>query len=139
MPTNPNTLMDNARCIDNCIPVGMQMAVLIGLIDALGAVGGGSTIGFQNGVPVVPPTTTSQVSLSINLLTGLLYYWNPTTQAWTLVTTGSSTNSGYSGNYAGGVPSPVPTSTLAMAIDTSNNAVWLWFGAAWHDTGMQTA
>lgn len=50
------------------------------------------------------------------------------------VSTGSNW---FSGNYGGGVPTPTPTGT-AGAIDTSNKEFWIFFGGAWHDTGIQT-
>lgn len=135
MPTNPNILMDNARCVDNCIPAGMQMAVLIGLIDALASVGGGSSIGFQSGVPVVPPSNTSQVSLNINLLTGLLYYWNPSTLTWTLVTTGAGAQQVYTS--AGNPNGVVLVSTVlpCICLDTIGQITWQKTDSALTNTG----
>lgn len=44
---------------------------------------------------------------------------------------------GFVANYAGGVPTAVPTAVLAFAVDTSsNNELWVWFNAAWHDSGI---
>ena len=51
----------------------------------------------------------------------------------------SGGSAGFSGNYGGGTPTPVPTSAVALAVDTSNNAVWIWFGGAWHNTGLTTS
>ena len=44
-------------------------------------------------------------------------------------TGGGSAN--YVANYAGGTPTPVPTSGNPFAVDTSIPALWVWNGAAW--------
>lgn len=43
-----------------------------------------------------------------------------------------------SGNYAGGTPNFTPSTPTAATIDTSNNHFWIFFGNAWHDTGLFT-
>lgn len=36
------------------------------------------------------------------------------------------------GNYAGGQPNFTPTSGTGMAVDTSNNSIWVYTNGAWH-------
>lgn len=37
----------------------------------------------------------------------------------------------YYANYGGGTPTPVPTSGVPIAVDSSTGATWVWSGAAW--------
>lgn len=43
-----------------------------------------------------------------------------------------------SGNYGGVAPPNTPPSSPFGAIDTNNNAFWIYFSGAWHNTGVQT-
>jgi len=38
----------------------------------------------------------------------------------------------FSGNYGGGVPTDVPTTTQAIAFDTSNGTQWNYYSGTWH-------
>lgn len=38
----------------------------------------------------------------------------------------------FCGNYSAGTPSAVPTTSCAIAVDTSNGTVWYYYGSAWH-------
>lgn len=38
----------------------------------------------------------------------------------------------FSDNYAGGQPNFTPTTSTAIAIDTSNGTQWNWYSNAWH-------
>jgi len=38
----------------------------------------------------------------------------------------------FAGNYAGGQPNFTPTTSAAIAIDTSNGTQWDWYSNAWH-------
>jgi hypothetical protein len=90
MPT-PNTdqLMNDARCIDKCIPDGEKMAVLVSVLYQLlqngtGGGGGGAVqqITSGNADPVSAPATPAIVNLYVNLTSGTIWQWNPNTQAW---------------------------------------------------------
>lgn len=39
---------------------------------------------------------------------------------------------GFSGNYGGGTPTDTPTTSVAIAYDTSNGQPWAWYSGAWH-------
>lgn len=69
MSTDPNTLMDQARCIDNCIPAGMQMAVLIGLIDTLSETSNSSS-GVPSGVILMWSGPVATIPSGWNLCDG---------------------------------------------------------------------
>lgn len=56
--------------------------------------------------------------------------------AWLAITSSGSGMQGFQGNYSGGTPSDSPTSTLAFAVDISDNQLWIWFSSAWHNTGI---
>lgn len=56
--------------------------------------------------------------------------------AWTSIVTTANSAQGYAANYSAGTPSPTPTAALALAVDTSNGKLWIWFSAAWHDSGI---
>lgn len=45
---------------------------------------------------------------------------------------GGGGGSVFSGNYGGVAPVIVPTTTAAIAIDTSDGTVWYWYSGAWH-------
>ena len=45
---------------------------------------------------------------------------------------GSSGGGVFSGNYAGGQPNFTPTTTTAIAIDTSNGTQWNWYNNTWN-------
>jgi hypothetical protein len=45
---------------------------------------------------------------------------------------GTGTNDVRSANYGGAQPSWTPTGTLGVAVDTSTNQVWWYYGGAWH-------
>lgn len=36
------------------------------------------------------------------------------------------------GNYAGGQPNFTPASGFGLAVDTSNGALWEYYGGSWH-------
>lgn len=36
------------------------------------------------------------------------------------------------GNYSGGQPTFTPSATCAMAVDTSNGSLWLYYNGGWH-------
>lgn len=88
MACDPQTLVNNARCIECGIPQGMQMPVLIYLFClALSDIdtGGGTNQVFQgNGVPVGVQAGMdgSKAALYTDLLTGIIYTWNYGTQTW---------------------------------------------------------
>jgi hypothetical protein len=88
------TLLNDARCIDCNIPQGMQIPVLINLLD---------TVSVNTGVAIA------------NMMEG------------------------YSGNYAGVAPTIVPDSNVALAVDSSNREVWIYYSGGWHDSGVALA
>jgi hypothetical protein len=45
---------------------------------------------------------------------------------------GGGTSQVFSGNYADAAPPFVPTTTTAIAFDTSTDGEWHWYNGAWH-------
>jgi len=81
------SLITAAQCINCNIPLGMQFPVLIALMCQIAnnpsSGGGGSGQVLQgNGAPVAPPPTASSPALYSDLVSGILWTWNVTTQAW---------------------------------------------------------
>lgn len=85
-----NSLLDSAKCYNNCIPQGMQMAVLIYLMcqianNGTGGGGGGGTaqlVTYTSGTPANPANTANPAIAydpTGNLPT---MGWNTTTQSW---------------------------------------------------------
>lgn len=64
----------------------------------------------------------------------VVYEWDG--DSWNVLTVGAGGGSGdvqvFSGNYAGGTPTDVPTTDAAVAFDTSNDAEWHFYGGTWH-------
>lgn len=48
------------------------------------------------------------------------------------ITTGGSGASFTAGDYGGGAPSFTPSGSTAIAVDTSNGTLWLWYSGNWH-------
>ena len=38
----------------------------------------------------------------------------------------------FAANYGGVAPATTPTTTSAIAVDTSTGTVWYWYSSAWH-------
>lgn len=98
MPTTPNTdqLMNDARCIDRCIPDGEKMSVLLSVLYQLqqngtGTGGGGGTgtvTSFSAGnlsplftTSVATATTTPALSFALSTQTANTFFAGPTTGA----------------------------------------------------------
>jgi hypothetical protein len=45
---------------------------------------------------------------------------------------GGGTTQVFAGNYGGGQPNFTPTTSTAIAIDTSNDTQWNYYSGAWH-------
>ncbi len=80
MPTDTNALIEGAKCIQQCIPLGMQMAVLISLADQInsgGGGGGGSTcLGRSVGPPVWVPAAGCAAAINFDDQGGMWWYDN---------------------------------------------------------------
>jgi hypothetical protein len=133
MATDPNVLMSNVSCLDCTVPQGLLLPVLIALLDNLSS---------STSMATDPNTLIAQAvcidcnipqGMQMPVLIGLIAAIS--SGGGGTITGGVS---GMTGNYAGGAPTSTPTSAFAMAVDTSNNEVWIFFGSAWHDTGMAT-
>jgi len=104
-----------------CVDEKDYRGLVLQLLCNLGAAGG---ISFGTVAPTTSPSNTSVVSLYINTANGVLYYWNPTTQAWTLVTTGSGAQQIYT---SAGNPNGVITALTTLpcvCLDTVNQIQW---------------
>ncbi len=118
----PQELATDSSCNFCAIPPGEVPYVLIALLQTL------------NGTSMTPQELVSQTSclrcvippgeaqyVIIYLLQQLIAGGG-----------GGGSTQVFSGNYAGGTPSDVPTGSAAIAIDTSNGTVWYYYGGGWH-------
>ena len=91
MSATTDQLMNNARCINQCIPDGEKLAVLISVFYQLlqngtgGGGGGGS--GYQQitgGVvdPVAAPVNPAVINLYVNTASGVIWTWPAGGSAW---------------------------------------------------------
>jgi len=48
------------------------------------------------------------------------------------IVSGGASGSFTAGNYSGGQPNFTPSGDTAIAVDTSNGTLWLWYSGAWH-------
>ncbi len=85
---DPNDLAAAARCF-KCLSGAtleeVQTYLLCQILNIGGAGGGGGGSGQVlqgNGAPVAPPPTASSPALYSDLISGILWTWNVTTQAW---------------------------------------------------------
>ena len=84
--TEIKTLLDDARCVNSCVPAGIQLAVLIALIwdgiESGSFSGGGGSGGASNGSG--PPTTAPSGTAGTywDYTNKTLYMWNPVTLSW---------------------------------------------------------
>ena len=123
MTCDPSTLTRLAACF-SCIPKEARPSVELYLLCQILSGGGGGSILSGAGAPSASPSNTANVSLYLNLSTGVLYYWNPVTQAWNLVTTGAGAQQIY---QSAGNPNGVVTVTTALpciCLDTVGNITW---------------
>ncbi len=59
MSADPSTLMNDARCINSCVPAGMQLPILINLAASIVTAGSGlNGSGSPEGVVTANPGTT---------------------------------------------------------------------------------
>jgi hypothetical protein len=78
------TLIADAVCINSCIPPGMQLAVLIALLDQIVTSGGPG--GINNFAGSGPPTTqvpTNGAGTYWDYTNSIQYQWNPISATWT--------------------------------------------------------
>lgn len=80
--TDPNQLVNDARCIARCIPIGMQLPVLISVfIQFINNQSAPQSCFTCSAVdPVAVPACTC--ALHLNLTDSTLWYWDNTVPTW---------------------------------------------------------
>jgi hypothetical protein len=116
MPTPTDTLMADARCINQCIPSGMQLAVLISMLAKL--------LGMTtdtNAMMAAARCINSCIpaGMQMAVLIGLVDQF----------LSGGGAGAGTTGH---GPPTTSPSAALTWYVDLDTDTVYLWYGGAWH-------
>ena len=118
MPLTLQELETNSSCFD-CIPVGTQDAVLIYILARIAGV---------TDIPTLMAASACYDCIPVGYRKAVQIYLE------NLILSGGGTGGQevFSGNYAGGVPTDVPTGAQAVAFDTSNGTLWEYYSGSWH-------
>jgi len=107
-----------------CLDPKVSQAVLLQLLCNIQQAGGtGGATNFTD-LGDVPGSYAGSGGFTVRV--------NAAGNALEFVNVAATAQSVFSGNYAGGTPTDVPTVGTATGFDTSNSTTWLWYGAAWH-------
>jgi len=85
MACDPNTLLNDAKCIEACVPPGALLAVEIALLCALieqGGVGGGGGSQITQGRSPAAPDDPTLPALDYPVGGGSLLQWDVPSQTW---------------------------------------------------------
>ena len=118
MPTATDSLMSDAKCIDSCIPPGMQLSVLISLFAQIAGVST-DTNSLMAGATCINSCIPQGMQLSV------------------LVSLAMQIVSGGGAGVAcgNGAPTSTPSSSCAFYIQTDGvpaGVIWEWYNGAWH-------
>lgn len=112
--------LTNASTCFACIPKGYRDAVMIYLLGRIAGVTDITTLMSASACYNCIPAGY-QTALQIYLLNSILSGGGS-----------GGTQEVFSGNYAGGSPTDVPTGAQAVAFDTSNGTLWEFYSGVWH-------
>ena len=135
MATDPNELIEQAKCFNCKIPRGMLLPVLIYMLD--NAINGNGENMSTDPNVLMQQATCYDCKIPVGMQMSVLV-----SQINSIINSGmynSDRAQTFVKNYGGVAPTDVPLTTLAIAVDTSNHEVWIFFSGSWHDTGMATA
>jgi hypothetical protein len=126
MSLTTDQLMNQARCIDQCMPDGEKLSALIYIFQQIlqNGTGGGGTAGV---------TSLNTLTGPITLAAGSGVTITPSGNTLTVASTGGSGYQQVTGGVVDPVAAPVNPAVINLYVNTVSGVIWTWpaGGSAW--------
>ena len=121
MQCDSQSLATNASSIHNSVPDGMRLAVVISLLCQIA------------NVNCDPQSLVNNATCQLSCLSGDLQGAIVIYLLCQIASGGGGGNAGViAANYGGNQPNFTPSTTGAVAIDTSTGQIWWWYNNQWN-------